>query len=225
MRRGSRLLRASYSVRTRGVNCEIVRVMQCRGMLLILFVSACGDDGGSIADATPAPGDGGSGGSDAAMMIDAAIVGEPPELAGITDAHNVVRGMVQTATPLPPLVWSDALEATAKAYGLMCINADGNKIMDHNPNRSAGHPYQVGENIYASSGNATAAGAVQSWASEKANYTYPNGYSPATGHYTQIVWRTTREVGCALVNCPNIMFPSTIICDYGPAGNSGGAPY
>lgn len=199
--------------------------MRLRGMLLILFASACGDDGGSsTVDAT------GSNGSDASMMmIDSApIVGEPPELVGITDAHNAVRAMVQTATPLPALVWSDSLEATAKAWGMMCQNTDGNSILDHNPNRSAGHEQEfgyVGENIYASGGTATGQAAVAKWTEERANYHYPDPYSPQTGHYTQIVWRTTRAVGCALVNCPNIGYPSTVICDYGPGGNSGGAPY
>jgi hypothetical protein len=194
-------------------------------MLLVPFVvAACGDDGGSTTT------DGAMAGSDAAPIdgapIDSApVVGEPPGLVGITDAHNAVRAMVQTATPLPPLTWSEALEATAAAYGAMCINVDAYPmIMDHNPNRSMGHPYQVGENIYASGGPATAQGAVMVWAAEKAQYTYPNGYSPATGHYTQLVWRATREVGCALVNCPNITFPNTIICDYGPAGNFGSGP-
>jgi pathogenesis-related protein 1 len=199
--------------------------MRLVGMLLILFASACGDDGGSsTGDAA------GSSGSDGAMMMaDAApIVGEPPELVGITDAHNAIRAMVQTATPLPALVWSDSLEATAKAYGMMCINTDGNQIMDHNANRTQGHEQEfgyVGENIYASGGTATGQAAVTSWAQEKANYHYPDGYSAQTGHYTQIVWRTTRAVGCALVNCPNIGYSSTVICDYGPGGNSGGAPY
>lgn len=204
--------------------------MRLWGMLLILFASACGDDGGSSTTdgATGSDSGGSNDGTDAQMMIDAApIVGEPPELVGITEAHNVVRAMVQTATPLPPLAWSDSLEATAKAWGMMCINMDAYpNILDHNPNRSQGHPYYVGENIHASGGTATAQGAVNNWASEKANYVYPNGYSAATGHYTQIVWRTTREVGCALVNCPNIAFSSTIVCDYGPGGNNGsGAPY
>jgi hypothetical protein len=219
-------------VRTRGVNCEIVIGMRLRGMLLILFTSSitsCGDDGGSpSSDGSMPPSDGSGSSTTDARMIDAApmIVGEPPELAGITNLHNAVRAMVETQTPLPALAWSDALEATAKTYGMMCINTDGYpNIMDHNPNRGAGHPYSVGENIYASGGTATAQGAVQSWASEKANYVYPAGYSSATGHYTQIVWRTTREIGCALVNCPSIPYGSTIICNYGPAGNSGGPPY
>ncbi len=212
-------------MRTRAVNCAIVIGMRLRGMLLILFVSACGDDGSSTTTDGSTTGDGGGSGSDAAMIDAAPIVGEPPELVGITEAHNAIRAMVQTQTPLPALAWSDALEATAKTYGMMCLNADGNSIMDHNPNRSMGHPYYVGENIYASGGTATGQAAVAKWAEEKANYHYPDGYSAQTGHYTQIVWRTTREVGCALVNCPNIGFPSTVICDYGPGGNSGGAPY
>ncbi len=216
-------------MRTRGVNCEIVIGMRLRGMLLILFVSACGDDGSSTGTDGSTGSDGGGSGNDAAMIDAAPIVGEPPELVGITEAHNVVRSMVQHATPVPPLAWSDALEATAKTYGMMCINNDGNpNIMDHNPNRSQGHQQtfgSVGENIYASGGTATGQGAVNTWAAEKANYTYPNGYSAQTGHYTQIVWRTTTHVGCALVNCPNIGFPSTIICNYGPSGNSGGPPY
>lgn len=197
--------------------------MRIEVLLIAVLTPACGDDGGSpVIDSSTQD----AGSSNDAAMIDAAIIGEPPELAGITDAHNVVRGMVEHQTPLLPLTWSDALEATATAYGMMCINNDGNaNIMDHNPNRGMGHPYSVGENIYASGGTATAQAAVQLWASEKAMYTYPNGYSPATGHYTQIVWRTTREVGCARVHCPNIPYPSTIICNYGPAGNSGGPPY
>ncbi|MEO7138026.1 MAG: CAP domain-containing protein [Gemmatimonadales bacterium] len=45
------------------------------------------------------------------------------------------------------------------------------------------------------------------------------------GHYTQLVWRATREVGCALNSCPGPAFPNSIVCNYGPGGNSGGPPY
>jgi hypothetical protein len=33
------------------------------------------------------------------------------------------------------------------------------------------------------------------------------------------------NLGCALVNCPGLKYPSTVLCMYGPGGNSGGAPY
>ena len=36
------------------------------------------------------------------------------------------------------------------------------------------------------------------------------------GHFTQIVWQDTKEVGCAYNPCPNL---DTIICNFYPAGN------
>jgi pathogenesis-related protein 1 len=110
----------------------------------------------------------------------------------------------------------------------MCRDVDPpTGLVDHNAGRSTGHPYYVGENIYASGGTATAMGAVTSWASEGANYNpQTGGCSGGTcGHYTQIVWRTTLKVGCALHNCNGLAYPSTIVCDYGPGGNSGGPAY
>ena len=49
--------------------------------------------------------------------------------------------------------------------------------------------------------------------------------SGTCGHYTQIVWRTSLHVGCALVTCGSLTYKSVILCNYGPGGNSGGAPY
>lgn len=200
--------------------------MQRWGLLLILACAACGDDGGAaIADA---PGGGSGSGTDGAMPDVPGGVGEPSNLVGITLAHNQIRAMVQTGTPLPALTWSPALAATAAAWVAQCKDVDAPMgLVDHNAGRSTGHPYYVGENIYASSGSATGQGAVTSWASEGANYNYAtNTCTGGTcGHYTQVVWRATLEVGCALGDCPGLTYRSTIVCDYGPGGNSGGKPY
>jgi hypothetical protein len=127
------------------------------------------------------------------------------------------------------MTWKPELAATAGAWGDMCIdNMAPIGLIDHNPNRSQGHPYYVGENIYASSGNATAQGAVNAWASEEQYYDYPtNTCDPGEvcGHYTQVVWAASIELGCAKRNCPNLTYSSTIICNYGPGGNTGGQPY
>ncbi|MGN6106998.1 MAG: CAP domain-containing protein [Kofleriaceae bacterium] len=158
-------------------------------------------------------------------------VGEPAELAGITRLHNEVRAAVDTQTPLPALTWSPALAATAMAWAMQCRDVEApTGLIDHNAGRSQGHPYYVGENIYGASGNATAQGAVSSWAAEKANYDYASNTCPGgnrvCGHYTQVVWRDTREVGCALYRCPGLQYGSSIVCDYGPGGNVNGArPY
>ncbi len=185
-------------------------------------------DDGPGDDALPAPDAAPDGTTlDAALPDAAPGVGEPPELAGITLLHNQIRLAVDTPTPLPQLVWSDTLAATAQAWANQCIDtAAPAGLIDHNPNRSQGHPYYVGENVYGTSGTATATGAVMLWASEEANYNYAsNTCSGICGHYTQIVWRTSLELGCALSTCPDLTYRSSIVCNYGPGGNSGGRPY
>lgn len=209
-----------------------------RWAALALILLACSGDAGGNDPGRDGGGNGGDGGgsgsggdggnppSDGAPADVPGGIGEPPEMQGMTLFHNQVRAAVQTQTPLPPLTWSNDLAATAAAWVATCTNVDQyTNIHDHNPNRSQGHPYYVGENIFASGGTATAQEAVQLWASEQSNFTYPSGCNGVCGHYTQIVWRTTLEVGCARGHCAGITFPSTIVCNYGPGGNTGGAPY
>jgi len=45
------------------------------------------------------------------------------------------------------------------------------------------------------------------------------------GHYTQVIWKSTRQVGCAFYKCPGSTFqPVVLACEYDPAGNSGANP-
>jgi hypothetical protein len=42
-------------------------------------------------------------------------------------------------------------------------------------------------------------------------------FSNGCGHYTQIIWRNTTEVGCGMATCSN---GSEIwVCNYNPPGN------
>lgn len=142
---------------------------------------------------------------------------EPPELAGTVAAHNQVRAQVGLA----PLVWDPALATVAKTWAAKCVDGEPpTGLIDHNEGRSAGGSY-VGENIYGSSGTATGPAAVASWASEAANYNYAsNTCSGVCGHYTQLVWRETARVGCALHDCPGLLYGRTVICNYAPGGNT-----
>jgi uncharacterized protein YkwD len=141
--------------------------------------------------------------------------------------HNSVRAGVVTSPALQPLSWSPALAATAQAWANQCIDTQAPAgLLDHNPGRSVGHPYYVGENIYGSTGVGSVSSAVGLWAAEVSNYNYANNTCVGVcGHYTQLVWRTTQYVGCARSSCPGLRYRNSIVCNYGPGGNTGGRPY
>lgn len=129
--------------------------------------------------------------------------------------HNVAR----LALRLPPLLWDTKLARYAQWYA-------NQRRFDCALKHSSG-PY--GENIFWGSGHDwTPAQAVTAWVSERQWYNYwanscTNGQE--CGHYTQIVWSTTRRVGCARVNCfgDRGVF---MTCNYDPPGNYiGERPY
>lgn len=188
--------------------------------MLVLLVGCGGDIDPAGIDAAP-------GAIDARVpSVDApGGVGEPPELAGITLAHNEARAKVG----VPPLEWDPALATIAKNWVQQCVDNEApSGLVDHNAGRSSTYPVYVGENIYASSGTATGPGAVASWVSEAPNYDYASNTCASgkiCGHYTQVVWRATTKVGCALYNCAGLTYSSTVVCDYGPGGNDGSRPY
>ncbi len=145
-----------------------------------------------------------------------------PMLNGITVAHNNARAAVMPAppTPMPPLMWSSTVAAAAQAWSDNCMFAHGGMG-------------NYGQNIYASAGSTAADAVVADWVAEKANYDYAsNTCSGTCGHYTQVVWAASLNLGCGVTNCtqnsPFQGFPSwqMWVCDYDPAGNfNGERPY
>lgn len=149
---------------------------------------------------------------------------EPPELTGITAAHNAVRA----AHGVSPLEWDPLLAGIARSWAESCIDEEAPAgLVDHNPNPGDAYTTYVGENIFGASGAApTAQQVVEGWASEEVDYDYAsNTCSDVCGHYTQVVWAETTFVGCALAHCPNLAYEHVVVCDYGPGGNDGGRPY
>ncbi|MEP2023182.1 CAP domain-containing protein, partial [Reichenbachiella sp.] len=67
---------------------------------------------------------------------------------------------------------------------------------------------------------------VDSWGAEKQNYDYKKNKCETgkiCGHYTQIVWKNTTEIGCAKTLCDGSVI---WICNYNPPGNFvGQKPY
>ena len=154
----------------------------------------------------------------------AMVSGEPAELKGITDLHNQERQKVG----VPDLTWDPALAVIAQAWAAKCTDKDAPLgLVDHNANRAVGYQGSVGENIFGSTVTPSAQQAVGSWVGEVKSYNYAqNTCSGVCGHYTQVVWKTTQKVGCAVYKCTSLKFSGTLVCNYSPAGNvNGQRPY
>lgn len=143
-------------------------------------------------------------------------------------AHNRWRAQVG----VEPLSYSPELAASAQAWADKLKQRHGCQPQ-HSDTRGS-----YGENLYWASAllwsdgrrevqHVTAETVVDSWAGERADYSYPsNSCKPgkACGHYTQIVWKSTREVGCGHATCDSK--DQIWVCRYAPAGNwIGEKPY
>lgn len=150
-------------------------------------------------------------------------------------AHNARRGTFPTPTPepaIPGLEWDEALADIAADYAAQCI-------WQHNANRSDNYPGYVGENLALFSSGYQVSElperTLSLWVeNEMPDYDYAsNTCTGVCGHYTQVVWRNTERVGCAVQQCPTIsnLDPGwnnayLLVCNYSPGGNyQGQKPY
>ncbi|MBZ5708572.1 CAP domain-containing protein [Nannocystis pusilla] len=143
---------------------------------------------------------------------------EPGRLAGITGAHNSVRA----ALGIPGLTWSPAVAQFAQAWADE-LEAQG-CVMKHRPDDGP-DAQQYGENIFKSWGYPPRAeDVVAKWVAEEADYDdETNTCSGVCGHYTQVVWRDSRRLGCGMAVCGD---QEVWICNYDPPGNiTGEWPY
>ena len=136
------------------------------------------------------------------------------------DAHNAWRRLAGVM----PLRWAADLADRAQARAAY-LAAHG-CLMVHGP-----LPADVGENLFrAGPLRATGrpnvvlaispASVVDWWGEEAADYAHErDACAPGRqcGHYTQIVWAATREVGCGTAVCPTL--GQVWVCNYRPRGN------
>ncbi|CAO3672317.1 hypothetical protein G6F70_005054 [Rhizopus microsporus] len=119
----------------------------------------------------------------------------------ILNAHNKVRAKHHA----PALKWSTKLATYAQNWSNRCQ-------FQH----SSG-PY--GENL--ALGYPDWNSVVNGWYSEVKNYNYNNpGFASNTGHFTQVVWKATTEIGCGVKVCNNLGQGAKLYtCSYYVPGN------
>jgi len=133
--------------------------------------------------------------------------------------HNSYRSTHSS----PNMTLSSSLNSSAQSWA---NHLASNGVFEHSSTTG------VGENLFvtyttASSLDATtiANQAVKSWYDEVADYNYANpSFSASTGHFTQVVWKNSTQLGCAAAQGVKTLGGNQynayyVVCQYSPAGN------
>ncbi|KAH9937619.1 CAP domain-containing protein [Fomitopsis serialis] len=123
------------------------------------------------------------------------------------DDHNTARSQHGAAA----LTWNDTLAVAAQQWANGCV-------FQH----SGGTLGPYGENLAAGTGDSYGIDqAIKSWTDEASQF---SAISPEASHFTQVVWKASTQVGCALQDCDGIFAASFgkahyYVCEYFPQGN------
>ena len=171
------------------LNSNVGLIILVAGVVLVaaLFFVGGGDKsnstGGRVVTTMGSPSPAGSGGDNEESWL---------------VAHNTIREKAW-GNPVD-LEWSPELAAQAKEYaesmagsGIFAhSNTTNSQICDPDKN------YKCGENLSKDFGISVAVTpmeTVQRWYNECEEY--PGSYTSSSGHYTQVVWKNAKQVGCA----------------------------
>lgn len=120
----------------------------------------------------------------------------------ILDSHNEFRAQHNS----PALQWDEKLANYAERHATQCKFAH-----THGP---------YGENLAA--GYPSPAQSITAWYEESKQYSYSDPkFTYNTGHFTQLVWKSTQKIGCAWISCNGQHGTpgAYLVCEYSPAGN------
>lgn len=163
------------------------------------------------------------------LILASALFAQPPAAAAnighaeprFAERILMLHNRERAAVGVPPLSWDWALAQSAAAYG-PALERIGTLV--HSPR--AIRPGQRENLAMSTTGYLRESDLVGLWIAEKHHFTpgtYPNvsrtGRWNDVSHYTQMIWRGTTRVGCALHRGGGKDF---LICRYTPPGNADG---
>ena len=135
------------------------------------------------------------------------------EMRGMLEAHNKFRSEIG----VDKLEWSNRLAKNSLKWAKILKKRCSNNLK-HSPKK---YRKGFGENLalYINQ-TVEASDVVDYWATEKECFDFKTkkciDNNCICGHYTQIIWRNTTEVGCAVVQCED---KQIWVCQYDPPGN------
>ncbi|XP_017785761.1 PREDICTED: cysteine-rich secretory protein 1-like [Nicrophorus vespilloides] len=146
--------------------------------------------------------------------------------------HNQFRArVVPRASNMLRMKWNKKAARAAQKWASECMFL----THDNLTGRYVDNYGSCGQNIFVATHLVPWLFAIKSWFLEKDNFTYgsKNNDILVVGHYTQMVWASTHQVGCGLTKCNRIGNKTGInyynyVCNYCPIGNYGkklGIPY
>nr|GAT54173.1 predicted protein [Mycena chlorophos] len=152
------------------------------------------------------------------FVSNVAAVGPRHQLLSRNDVFNTdeqtylwSHDSVRVFHDAPGMIWNKTLADAASSWANNCQiqHSDGTLL--------GGTPY--GENIVAGSGVFGIADAIAQFTLDEADY---DPSSPTYNHFTQVVWKASTQLGCAVTECPNVFgdVPANYyVCLYYPPGN------
>lgn len=132
------------------------------------------------------------------------------QIKEVLDLHNEARSEVG----VDPLVWSHELSEIALNWAIHL--ASSGCTLEHTTTTT------TGENLYWTShgSESTPYDATKTWYSEIKNFKNVELFGTdwyATGHYSQMVWKDTKNMGMAISKCEN--GGTIVVANYSPPGN------
>lgn len=137
--------------------------------------------------------------------------------------HNYFRTkVIPRAANMLRMKWNNEAARSAQRWAESCMllthdNATGRFVDDYG---------SCGQNIFVSSHQVPWLFAIRMWWLEKDNFTFgaDNNDLFVIGHYTQLVWASTHQVGCGFHKCDRVGDNRgrpyySYVCNYCPIGN------
>ncbi|XP_037532902.1 GLI pathogenesis-related 2, like [Nematolebias whitei] len=126
----------------------------------------------------------------------------------LLQSHNEYRRKHQA----PPLKLSGKLSREAARYAESLAST---RILKHSEESSRG---SCGENLAWASYDQTGKDVAARWYDEVKNYNFSHpGFSSGTGHFTAMVWKSSKELGVGKASASD--GSSFVVARYFPAGN------